>query len=360
MGPVPSSIHGRGAAENPAGRFERLEVELEPEAIEPGEAPRPATIYLRDSSRSVIASNDSPDVGFSHSINPYRGCSHGCIYCYARPTHEHLGFSAGLDFETRILVKMDAPRLLRKELSSRRWRPVVLGMCGVTDAYQPVERELQLTRQCLQVLAEFRNPVSIATKNHLVTRDIDILSQMARQDLVAVSISITTLDQDLTRIMEPRTAVPRLRLDAIKALSSAGVPVSVLVAPVIPGLTDHEMPAILEAAAAAGATSAGYEILRLPHGVKDLFQSWLSRHMPDRMEKVLSRIRQIRGGQLNDPRFGTRMRGEGVFADHVRSVFDLCRRRFGLDGGHRQLSTAHFRRPDDQPGLFGPAEAGSI
>lgn len=258
-------IKGRGTASNPRNRFERLEYQPDPEAIDLGE-PASRTDLLRDPTRSIIARNSSPDVPFEASVNPYRGCEHGCVYCYARPFHEYLGFSAGLDFETKILVKQDAPKLLSRELSSPRWEPQVIAMSGVTDPYQPAERRLRITRGCLDVLAEFRNPVGIITKNHLVTRDIDVLGELAQHDAAAVMVSVTTLDNDLQRVMEPRTSIPARRLAAIEALASVNIPVGVMVAPVIPGLTDHEMPRILAAAAAAGATRAGYVLLRLQIG----------------------------------------------------------------------------------------------
>jgi len=273
--------------------------------------------------------------------------------CYARPTHEYLGFSAGIDFESRILVKEDAPALLRKELSSPRWQPQVLAMSGVTDPYQPVERRLGITRGCLAVLAEFRNPVAVITKNALVTRDIDLLADLARDGAAAVFLSVTTLDPELARKMEPRASHPRERLKAVEELAAAGVPVGVMVAPVVPAITDHEMPKILEAAAAAGAQTAGYVMMRLPGAVAGLFEAWLEAHFPDRKEKVLARVRELRGGQLNDPRFGSRMRGEGIFAEQVRTVFKTYRRRYGLDGPFPELSTAAFRRPGEQLGLFG-------
>src|ERR671915_172602 len=347
------SIVGRGAAGNPKNRFEKIEVE--PDLDEIGEdEPRPETIYLRDHSRSIIARNDSPDIGFDASINPYRGCSHGCIYCYSRPTHEYLGLSAGLDFESRILVKEGAPELLRRELSSPRWRPAVLSMSGVTDPYQPVEKGLRITRRCLEVLAEFRNPVAVVTKNHLVTRDIDLLSELARHDAAVVAVSLTTLDDDLRRVMEPRTARPARRLAAVEALAGAGVPVGVLTAPVIPGLTDHELPALISAAGRAGAAFAAYVPVRLPYTVKPLFEEWLSRHFPDRKEKVLNRIRSMRGGKLNDPRFGSRMRGEGFFADHIAQIFSISCRRAGIqEGRFPKLSTSAFRRRGGgQPRVF--------
>ncbi|WP_325167245.1 PA0069 family radical SAM protein [Rubrobacter xylanophilus] len=274
--------------------------------------------------------------------------------CYARPTHEYLGLSAGLDFETRVLVKEDAPALLRSELSSPRWRPEVLSMSGVTDPYQPVERRLRLTRRCLEVLAEFRNPVAVVTKNHLVTRDADLLAELARHGAAAVAVSLTTLDEDLRRLMEPRTSNPRRRLDAIAKLSKAGVPVGVMTAPVIPGLNDHELPRLLSAAAEAGATFAGCVPVRLPGAVAPLFEDWLSRHFPDRKEKVLRRIRSMRDGDLNDPRFGSRMRGEGLYASHIARLFEISCRRAGIEPGRfPALSTAAFRRCGGrQPSLF--------
>jgi DNA repair photolyase len=346
-------IVGRGAAGNPKNRFEKIEVE--PILDEIGEdEPRPETVHLRDHSRSIIARNDSPDIGFDASINPYRGCSHGCIYCYSRPTHEYLGLSAGLDFESKILVKQDAPELLREELSSTRWEPKVLSMSGVTDPYQPIEKRLRITRRCLEVLAEFRNPVAVVTKNHLVTRDIDFLSELARHDAAVVAVSLTTLDDDLRRVMEPRTSRPIRRLAAIEALAGAGVPVGVMTAPVIPSLNDHELPDLISAAGRAGATFAAYVPVRLPYAVKPLFENWLSRHFPDRKEKVLNRIRSMRGGKLNDPRFGSRMRGEGFFADHIAQIFSISCRRTGIEeGSFPKLSTAAFRESGGiQPGLF--------
>jgi DNA repair photolyase len=335
---------GRGTAENPPNRFERITYLPVLEA--PGdEDHRVKTQYLKDVSRSLLTTNDSPDVGFDASINPYRGCEHGCIYCYARPYHEYLGFSAGLDFETKILVKEDAPELLRAELASPKWQPKVVAISGVTDAYQPIERKLQLTRRCLEVLAEFRNPVIIVTKNQLVTRDIDLLKELAGFDAAAVCVSVTTLDAELARVMEPRTSTPANRLEAIQMLAEAGVPVRVLAAPIIPGLTDHELPSIIKAAAKAGAQYAGYVVVRLPHGVGELFESWLEEHFPDRKKKVLNRIREMRGGRLNDPNFGTRMKGEGVYAEQIKSMFKLACRRAGIESGLRELSTAAFKRP---------------
>jgi DNA repair photolyase len=336
----------RGATINPAGRFEKLEVSLD-EGFD-AEARNPETVYLRDDTQTVISYTDSPDIDFGASINPYRGCEHGCAYCYARPYHEYLGFSAGLDFETRILVKVAAPELLRGELSSPRWRPQLLAMSGVTDCYQPIERKLQLARRCLQVLAEFRNPVTIVTKNYLVTRDADILRDLAAFEAACVNLSITTLDAGLARRLEPRASLPGHRLKAIERLSSDGIPVAVLVSPVIPGLNDHEMPAILSAARRAGAKRAGYSLLRLPYGVKEIFSEWLAQHLPDSREKILGRIRDVRGGALNDSRFGKRMRGEGAQADSIRRLFEICVAREGLNKEPFRLSTDAFRNPAGQ------------
>jgi len=355
----PLPIHGRGAAGNPANRFERIHYEPDPDAEDP-DTPAPQTQLFRDAARSIIVTNDRPDVGFEASINPYRGCENGCIYCYARPTHEYLGLSAGLDFETKIFVKEDAPALLRRELNAKSWQPKPLGLCGVTDPYQPVESRLRLTRRCLEVLVEFRNPVMIVTKRRLVTRDLDLLQQLARHSAAKVFLSVTTLDGALARVMEPRASQPAARLAAVREVAAAGVPVGVLVAPVIPGLTDHEIPAILEAAAAAGARFASYVLLRLPHGVADLFERWLTQHFPERKEKVLGRIRAVRGGNLNDGRFGTRMRGEGALAETIRDLFALARRKAGMSRRGPELSTAAFRRPDETPPLLfdlaGPEE----
>jgi DNA repair photolyase len=344
-------MRGRGSAANPKNRFEA--VERVPEPLESDEIPSPQTRFLSDTSRSIIAYNDSPDVGFDASVNPYRGCEHGCIYCYARPTHEYLGFSSGLDFETKIMVKEDAPELLRRELSHRSWKPQVLAMSGVTDCYQPVERERRLTRRCLEVLLDFRNPVVIITKNYLVTRDTDILRELARFQCVSVTISLTTLDPKLSAAMEPRASRPARRLAAITRLAEAGIPVGYLQAPMIPGLTDAEAPAIAQAAARAGASFAGYVALRLPFAVKSLFEQWLETHYPQRKEKILSRIRAIRGGKLNDPNFSTRMRGEGVFAEQMEELFQLACRRAGIQQRRAELTTEHFHRRTEQLTLFG-------
>ncbi len=343
-------VRGRGSATNPKNRFEAIERVPEP-PDDSGEISSPDTQFFTDTSKSIIAYNDSPDVGFDASVNAYRGCEHGCVYCYARPTHEYLGFSSGLDFETKIMVKEDAPGLLRKELSNLKWKPQLLGMSGVTDCYQPVEKKRQLTRRCLEVLLEFRNPVIIVTKNYLVTRDIDILSELARYQCAGVTISITTLDHGLSSLLEPRASRPARRLATIKELADAGIPVGYLQAPMIPGLTDSEAPSIAQAAAKAGASFAGYVALRLPFAVKSLFEEWLDQHYPDRKDKVLNRIRAIRGGKLNDPNFKTRMRGEGIFADEMAKLFQLACRKAGISKRWPELTTKHFRRPPTTPQL---------
>jgi DNA repair photolyase len=349
-------IRGRGASTNPPNRFEPISIVPDPLPPDPDDPiPYRETQYLRDSSRTLITTNESPDIPFSASINLYRGCTHGCIYCYARPFHEYLGLSAGLDFETKIFVKEDAPELLRAELGSARWAPRVIALSGITDPYQPAERHFELTRRCLEVLADFRNPAAIITKNFLVTRDVDLLRELARHQAVSVYISITTLDASLQRVMEPRASIPSRRLAAIEFLAKHGIQVGVLVAPVIPGLTDHELPAILQTAAGAGARYASYIPLRLPHGVADLFQEWLERNFPDRKNRVLNRIREMRGGKLNDAHFGSRMRGQGMYAEQLRALFHLMRTKLKLESHGPELSTAAFRRPTGQLGLFDTA-----
>ena len=342
----------RGAAENPPNRFEKII--LEPDSDwNPDDDPLPRTQFFKDLTQTVISRHNSPDISFKASLNPYRGCEHGCIYCYARPTHEYLGFSAGLDFESKIMVKADAPELLRQELSSPKYQPQVIFLSGVTDCYQPVERKLKLTRRCLEVLAEFRNPVFIVTKNQLVTRDLDLLGELARHRAVGVLLSITTLDSHLRKVMEPRTSPPAARLAAIRELAAAGIPVGVNVAPIIPGLTDHEMPAILKAAAEAGATSAGYTVVRLPHAVALLFEAWLKTHFPNQKEKVLNQLRAMHGGKLYDSQWGKRFGGEGIFAEQIAQMFDVARRKAGLRQEDVELSTAAFRRAGgEQLSLF--------
>lgn len=333
-------IPSRGAADNPPKRFEQLTVELE----EPAER-NPRTRFLRESAISIISRNDSPDISFSASLNPYRGCEHGCPYCYARPYHEYLGFSSGLDFETRIVVKENAPELLRGELSAPRWQPEVLALSAVTDCYQPVDKRLEITRKCLQVLVDFRNPVGVITKNHLVTRDADILAELAANGLCSAHITVTSLDPDLSRRLEPRASLPSHRLDAIARLSQAGVPTGVVIAPVIPGLNDHEVPAILKAAREAGAIRAAYSVIRLPHAVKEIFAAWLEEHVPGSRDKILERIRDLRGGQLNSSRFGERLRGSGFWAEQIQTIFSRCREREGFAAGHFEYNLKAFRHP---------------
>lgn len=344
------SLKGRGTSLNPANRFESLSIEegeyvqYDPEA----EGPSHRTRFYVDPSKTILTSNESPDVGFTYSINPYRGCEHGCIYCFARPTHEYLGLSAGVDFETKILVKTKAPELLREKLLSKSWKGECITMSGVTDCYQPIERKLEITRQCLKVLNEFQNPFTIITKNHLVTRDIDLLKPMAEINATGVFISVTTLDSKLADVLEPRTSRPEARLNAIEKLAEAGIPVGAMLAPMIPGLTDHELPAILKAVSGAGATMAGYVPLRLPYVLDDLFTAWLEEHFPERKDKVLNRIREIRGGKLNDGNFGTRMQGQGIYAEQMRSMFDLYSKKEKLNARRLNISSEHFQRPGPQ------------
>ncbi|MDI1320917.1 MAG: PA0069 family radical SAM protein [bacterium] len=343
-------ILGRGPNLNPANRFESIRVEpdgewLDAEFAATGSVPHPRTQFFHDATESILTHHDSPDVGPGWGLNCYRGCEHGCAYCFARPFHDYLGWSSGIDFETKILVKTHGPALLRAELSARKWRPEPVMMSGVTDCYQPAERYFRLTRQCLEVLAEFRQPVGIITKNFLITRDLDLLAELARWQCLAVNLTLTTLDAGLAGKLEPRAARPEHRLRAIRLLADAGVPVNVLVAPVIPGLTDHELPGILEAAAAAGASRASYILLRLPYAVKDLFLQWLDDHEPGKKARVLSRLRDLHGGKLYDATFGTRLRGEGIFAEQIRQMFEVVTRRIGLNREESRLSTAHFRRP---------------
>jgi DNA repair photolyase len=338
------AIKGRGASHNPTNRFEEISLERDVD-WNPEEDLAPGTRLYHDTTQGIIAYNESPDVGFDASINPYRGCEHGCIYCFARPTHEYLGFSAGLDFESRIMVKSEAPALLRRELASKKWKPQVLVMSGVTDCYQPIERKMRLTRQCLEILLDCRNPVCMITKNFLVTRDIDLFREFAKFDGIAINLSITTLDPSLTPKLEPRAPLPNQRLTAIKMLADAGIPVGVMAAPMIPGLTDHEMPAIIEASVRAGAKFAGYTPVRLPYGVAPLFEKWLQQHFPDRKDKVLNGIRSMREGKLNDPNWGSRMRGHGPLAAQMSKIFEVACRKAGLDGTRPTLSLKHFRRP---------------
>ncbi len=342
-----NALKGRGSLSNPAGRFDRTGIEAVDDGWVQEEAPESvATSVSPDRARGVISTNDSPDIGFDQSINPYRGCEHGCIYCYARPSHAYLGLSPGLDFETKLFYKQDAAKVLEQELSHPRYacKPIMLG--ANTDPYQPIERRLQVTRSILTVLAKCRHPVSIVTKGVLVARDIDLLADLARQNLTSVVMSLTTLDAEVKRTLEPRAAAPQARLKVMRQLVDAGVPTGVLVAPVIPAITDHETESILEAAKEAGACMAGYVLLRLPYEVKDLFREWLAQHYPQRANHVMSLVRDARGGRDNDPNFGTRMRGTGPYAQAIRNRFKMAARRLGLDSSRDlALDTTHFRQP---------------
>ncbi len=350
---------GRGAVGNIEGRFETRR--LRPEDYgwgaggEEDAPPRLPTTVTPEKTRTILSRNDSPDIPFDRSINPYKGCEHGCVYCFARPTHSYLGMSPGLDFETKIFSKPEAARLLREELRRPGYRCDVIALGANTDPYQPVERDLNITRAVLEVLWEHRHPVGIVTKSSLVLRDLDLLAPMARQNLAAVFLSITTLDRELARTMEPRAAAPQRRLETIKALSDAGVPAGVLASPMIPGLNDKELESILEAAAAAGARTAGYILLRLPHEVKEIFSEWLATHYPLKAGHVLSLVRQTHGGRLYDIEFGTRMKGNGPYAELLRRRFETASRRLGLLKRDLDLDVTQFRVPPragDQPGLF--------
>jgi DNA repair photolyase len=339
---------GRGALSNPAGRFGSTRLETVDDGWYADEVPESINeIVLPDRAKSVITTNDSPDVGFDRSINPYRGCAHGCVYCFARPTHAYLDLSPGRDFETKLFYKDNAVGLLEAELSKRGYvcKPIALGIN--TDGYQPLEKKLEVTRSILRVLARTRHPVTIVTKSALVVRDLDLLADLARDGLVSVMLSITSLQNEIKRTLEPRAASPQARLRVIEALAKAGVPTGVLVAPVIPAVTDHEMEDIMSSAKEAGASSAGYVLLRLPHEVRILFREWLAEHYPDRAKHVMSLINQARGGKDYDSQFGVRMRGSGAYADLLRTRFDLAKRRLGLDDAENRhaLSTALFTPP---------------
>ena len=356
--PIVGAVRGRGAKSNRAGRFEWAGKE---DFDDGWTSDDPAPPRLDDTltalkSKTIISHNDSPDIGFDQSINPYIGCSHGCIYCYARPSHAYLGLSPGIDFESKLFFKPEAERLLERELSKKGYvcKPIHIG--GNTDPYQPAERRLRITRSLLQVMDRFNQPFSIITKSNLITRDLDLLASLAERNLVRAVVSITTLDRGLARDMEPRAATPMRRLAAVEALARAGVPVSVNVAPVIPGLNDHEIEAILEQAAAAGARSAGYVLLRLPLEIKDLFREWLEAERPDRARRVMSLVRQTRGGKDYDAEWTKRMRGEGPIAELIRARFRRASARYGLNADRAPMATDLFKRPPqagDQGDLFG-------
>lgn len=338
---------------DPPNRFERVRREGDLEHLEWDQeylaAAHPIE-YLPDGSQSIVSENDSPDIPFRFSVNPYRGCAHGCSYCYARNTHEYLGLSAGLDFETKIIVKHDAPRLFREFLARDRWVPEPITFSGVTDCYQPGERQFRLTRGCLEVALECRQPISIVTKNALVLRDLDLLRPMAECNLVHVFLSVNSLDSELARVLEPRTSTPAARLRAVETLATAGVPTGVMVAPVIPALNDEEIASVLAAAQQAGARAAGFVLLRLPLTVEPVFEEWLERAQPEKAAKIRQRIRETRGGKMSSSRFGERMRGNGPIADQIRQLFQVFSRRHGLDRKLPPQDCSQFRPPAPRSG----------
>ncbi len=367
--PTPPHFKGRGTASNPPIRFEKINLEAiatdssapaadslefrysadNPE--EPATESRgPKTEFWEDASESIVTENHSPDLSYRWSINPYRGCEHGCTYCYARPYHEYLGLSAGLDFEQKIIVKARAPQLLKQWLSKPAWKGERLALSGVTDPYQPIERQLKITRQILELMVETKHCVTLITKNSLIHRDIDLLAQLSAWQLTGVAISLTTLDAELARKMEPRTASPVARLRTVKQLSEAGIPVHVNLAPMIPGLTDHEIPQLLQAAKDQGAISAGMQIVRLPGAVEEIFSQWLATEFPEQQAKILGRIQAMHAGKLNDSRFGTRMRGDGPLAEHLQQTFRLWAKRCHLDGGMPKLNETLFTPPAESNG----------
>lgn len=350
-------IKGRGAQHNPGNRFERLYIEqfksdeLDNFAEEESEKKVP-TQFFYDTSKSVIAKNDSYDVGFEYSFNPYRGCEHGCVYCYARPTHEYLGFSSGTDFESKIMIKKDAPKLLEAEFNKKSYKPDLIMFSGNTDCYQPVERNLKITREALKVCLKYRNPVSVITKNDLILRDTDILKELANLNLVSVSVSVTTLNKDLVRKMEPRTSTPERRLQIIEELAGRNIPVGVSIAPVIPGLNDEEIPAILKQASLRGAVFASHIMLRLPYAVKELFLQWIKSEFPERESKIVNKIREMRDGKLNDYEFGTRFSGKGELAETTHTLFEISCRKYGLNKEKTVLRKDLFRRVNNQIEMF--------
>jgi DNA repair photolyase len=358
MPSLPVNARGRAARSNDSSRFDaftRGEFD-DGWTAEDGEPAQLETTLTAEKARVIISRNDSPDIGFGRSINPYRGCEHGCIYCFARPSHAYMGLSPGLDFETKLFFKPEAAQLLERELSKRSYQPARIQLGANTDPYQPIERKLQITREILKVLARYKHPVGITTKNALVTRDIDILAPMAAERLAAVAVSVTSLDRKLARAMEPRASTPERRIDAIRQLSAAGIPTFIGFAPVIPGLNDHEMEAVLERGAEVGAARAYYTMLRLPREIKDLFREWLEAERPDRARRVMSLVRQTHRGKEYDPEWGKRMRGEGPVAELVATRFRLAARKHGLDRPFPPMELGLFQRPAADPNqleLFG-------
>lgn len=350
------NIKGRGTGESPKNRFEKIQIEFDIEAKygdeDEGSQRGPKTEFYDDLSESIITENNSPDIPYRWSINPYRGCEHGCSYCYARPYHEFLGLNAGIDFEQKIIVKQRAPELVRQWISKPKWNGERLALSGVTDPYQPVEAKLKITRQILEIMLETRHCVTMITKNALITRDVDLLSDLAKQSLTAIAISITTLDPELARIMEPRTSSPAARFRTVNELSNAGIPVHVNLAPMIPGLNDHELPQLIKTAAEHGAVSVGMQIVRLPGAVADIFSSWLEHHYPTQKEKILNRVRATREGKLNNSDFKSRMRGSGILADSILQTFKIWAKRCKLDEGMPKLDETLFIPPSGQLRLF--------
>lgn len=349
-----NDIKGRGTHLNPDNRFENIKIEILDEYLEEmkDEEVRPVTQFINDHSKSILSKNDSPDLSFMYSINPYRGCEHGCIYCYARPTHEYLGFSSGLDFETKIMIKKNAPALLEKEFTKKSYQPQVIILSGNTDCYQPAERKLEITRELLKVFLKFKNPAAIITKNSLVERDLDILKEMNKLNLIGVTISIPTLDKKIAQVMEPRTATPSRRLQTVENLSKAGIYVNVNVAPVVPGLTDDTIPFVLKSVADAGAKSAARVILRLPWQNKELFVNWVNKNFPERANKILNRVKSLREGELYNSDWGKRMSGEGEWADTLRQIFRINCQKYGLNKERNILRTDLFERNPAQGRLF--------
>jgi DNA repair photolyase len=343
-------LHGRGARSNASGRYERFATEAFDDGWAAEEARPLETVVTPELAKSIISTNKSPDISFDQSINPYRGCEHGCVYCYARPNHAYVGLSPGLDFETKLFVKANAAELLEKEFAKASYRPKTIMLGGVTDIYQPIERGYAITRAILEVMEKWRHPVALITKSQLVIRDIDILARLAERGLAKAAISVTTLDRRIARVMEPRAAAPHRRIEAIRMLAQAGVPTTVMVAPVIPAINDREIEAILEEAARAGASAAGYVLLRLPLEIKDLFREWLNERFPDRATRVMALVRQLRGGRDYDPEWGKRQRGEGPYARLISDRFARACRRLGLDKPRLPLDCTQFRRPLDVGG----------
>ena len=348
-------LHGRGARTNASGRYERYAVEAFDDGWAGEEIAPLETIVTPELAKEIISTNQSPDISFDQSINPYRGCEHGCIYCYARPNHAYVGLSPGLDFETKLFVKANAVELLEREFIKPSYRPRTIMLGGVTDIYQPIERGYGVTRALLHAMERWRHPVALITKSQLVMRDIDVLARLAERGLVKAAVSVTTLDRRIARVMEPRAAAPHRRIEAIRALAAAGVPTTAMLAPIVPAINDGEIEAILAEAASAGAQAAGYIVLRLPLEIKTLFREWLGTHFPDRAGRVMALVRQMRGGRDYDAQWGLRQKGEGPYARLIADRFQRACRRLGLDRPRLALDHTQFRRPvdlDGQPDLF--------